>query len=224
MAVRTRDGSSLESAITWSERSRRRRMLELLRSFPDFRDLRVVDLGGTTAFWQQSGVRPGHVTVVNLDGQPEIPDFVTSVASDVCQTPSELDGQFDLVFSNSLIEHLGGPARRAQFAQVVARLAPSSWVQTPYRYFPIEPHWMMPGQQFLPLPLRARLSAKWRGGSVETETLDDSIQECLDVELLTRTELRHLFPGSRIWNERVWGMTKSIVAVSGAGPRVNPRL
>ena len=32
-------------------------------------------------------------------------------------------------------------------------------VQTPYRYFPVEPHWLFPGLQFLPMGLRARGAA-----------------------------------------------------------------
>ena len=42
-------------------------------------------------------------------------------------------GKFDLVFSNSVLEHLGGHGRRRQFADVVHESAPEWWVQTPYR-------------------------------------------------------------------------------------------
>lgn len=51
---------------------------------------------------------------------------------------------FGLVYSNSLIEHLGGHARRAAFAEQVRSLAPRHWVQTPYRYSLIKPHWLVP--------------------------------------------------------------------------------
>ena len=60
---------------------------------------------------------------------------------------------YDVVFSNSLLEHVGGHAQRAALAREVRSLAPRHWVQTPYRYFPLEPHWLFPGMQF---PLEAQ--------------------------------------------------------------------
>ncbi len=39
------------------------------------------------------------------------------------------------------------------------------WVQTPYRYFPIEPHWIFPGFQFLPLSARTEISRRWPLGN-----------------------------------------------------------
>lgn len=63
---------------------------------------------------------------------------------------------FDLVYSNSVIEHVGGHARSCDFAGMVKTLARRHWgVQTPYRYFSIEPHWLFPGLQFLPQSARA---------------------------------------------------------------------
>ena len=142
-----------------AERTRRRRWASLTEQLPDFQNMRVLDLGGTTLFWLRSPVRPKSVTVINLfepgDGLP----WVTPVLGDACDA-RELVGseEFDLVFSNSLIEHLGGHRQRARFADVVRSMAPRYAVQTPYRYFPVEPHWVFPGMQFL--PLSARCSAR----------------------------------------------------------------
>jgi hypothetical protein len=123
-------------------------------------------------------------------------------------------GACDLVFSNSLIEHLGGPARRAQFADVVYGLAPRHWIQTPYRYFPIEPHWLFPGFQFLPLNARGWLTRRWPLTHTTSKDPDEAIETALSVDLLSVTEMRHLFPESSIVHERLGPMTKSIVAVA----------
>ena len=75
---------------------------------------------------------------------------------DACDPVGAVGGRsFDLVYSNSVIEHVGGHQRRELFAQAVRDLAPSHWVQTPYRYFPLEPFWLFSAFQFLPLPSRA---------------------------------------------------------------------
>jgi len=54
------------------------------------------------------------------------------------------DGEFDLVFSNSVIEHVGDFERMRQFVHEARRVAKSYWIQTPSKWFPIEPHCGMP--------------------------------------------------------------------------------
>ena len=138
------------------------------------------------------------------------------VVGDACAPEDWAGGKtYDIVFSNSTIEHVGGHSRCQAFARSVRSLAPRYWVQTPYRYFPIEPHWVFPGFQFLPLALRYRAGIHWplsytrsRGGFV-----DDPVGDAMSVELLSRTHLRYYFPESKIISESVLGITKSIIAV-----------
>src|SRR5207247_10104231 len=109
--------------------------------------------------WACAPVRPARLVILN----PERSGFDNSVApkaitGDACDPPSVLGrDRFDLVFSNSVLEHVGGHERRKRFAETARRLAPHHWVQTPYRYFPLEPHFLFPGYQFLPLAARAAL-------------------------------------------------------------------
>ena len=122
---------------------------------------------------------------------------------------------YDVVFSNSLLEHVGGHAQRAALAREVRALAPRHWVQTPYRYFPLEPHWLFPGLQFMPMAARARLAAAWPLAHSRPETREDAMSEVQWTELVGVAELRSYFPGSHIHHERVAGLTKSLVAVAG---------
>lgn len=174
----------------------------------------MLDLGGELHSWDTAPISPLHVTIVN----PAVPDQeregLRAIPGDACDLPSRLGSQsFDLVFSNSVLEHVGGAHRRAQFAEVVREMAPRHWVQTPYRYFPIEPHWLFPGMAWLPLRLRAGISQVWPFGFPRRRDRDSAIADCLGVELVDRTEMSHLFPDSRLLIERFAGMTKSLIAV-----------
>lgn len=209
------------SSLGGKARQRRRELL--LSTFPDIASYRVLDLGGTAYSWLQDDiVRPKAVTLVNLFDDEltarheaeQLPDWLTLVVGDACDPPRSVqDDDFDLVFSNSLIEHVGGPQRRRMMADVVSRLAPRHWVQTPYRYFPIEPHWLFPLFQFLPLPVRARLSILWPLVHTRAGTWEQAVATALDTELVGMTEYRWLFPDSRIIKEQFLGLTKSIIAV-----------
>ncbi len=185
----------------------------LYRRFPELPDMRVLDLGGVPQFWASVPLRPRHVTLVNLKPHHSELDWISNRQADACRLPEDLlaDG-FDLVVSNSVIEHVGGHARRRRFARMVRRAAPHHWVQTPYRYFPIEPHWVFPGQQFLPTVAKALISRHWPAAHIRARSWDRAVASALSVELLTVTEMRHYFADSYILRERYLGLTKSIIA------------
>lgn len=175
--------------------------------------MRVLDLGGTTKHWETSPLRPQSVMVLNLSPEVSDADWITPVQGDACAVPDEVRRQdFDLVYSNSLIEHVGGHARRAMFAEQVQSLAPRHWVQTPYRYFPIEPHWLFPGLQFMTPNLRAKAIQVWPLSPAKPRGRA-ALADVLDVELLSATEMSFYFEESTILRERVAGLTKSLIAV-----------
>ena len=182
--------------------------------FPEIAEMRVIDLGGTVRHWQTSPLRPTSVVVVNLMADSSPVDWIKAVQGDACELPPELGGcKFDLVYSNSLIEHVGGHSRRCLFAQNVRSLAPHHWVQTPYRYFPIEPHWLFPGLQFLPQRARAAAIRNWPLSPVRPDP-QEALRDVLEVELLSKTEMAFYFDQSKIVHERVLGVTKSLIAVA----------
>jgi hypothetical protein len=198
-----------------SGRARASRWSEFTARFPDLSAMRVLDLGGVPAQWTSRPDRPAAVVVLNLEMSTDpAPSWLRAVRGDACDLPGELRGErFDLVFSNSVLEHVGGHARRAAFADTVRAAAPHHWVQTPYRYFPVEPHWLLPGFQFLPVPARAELSRRWPYGHIRSADRAAALADVTSVELIGRTELAGYFPGSEIWAERFGGLVKSLVAV-----------
>lgn len=205
----------VDSPNSIGARSRMRRWKLFQSLFPDVAEMRVVDLGGTAESWLRAPVRPRRVVVLNLaEGEAEAPPWIVQQQGDACSPPPAVAGDhFDLVFSNSLIEHVGGHFRRQQLADMVHKLAGRHWIQTPYRYFPIEPHWIFPGFQFLPVILRAKLSRWWPLMHTPAKSDLAALHNAMDVELLSKTEMAYYFPHSRIIPERIGPLTKSLVAV-----------
>jgi hypothetical protein len=207
-------GLLVANEMSLAERLRRRRWAILLRHIQNFQDLRVVDLGGTAHWWNNAPVVPRHVTVVNLYEADLGSSIVRTVEGDVLQADELLKGEeYDLVFSNSLIEHLGGHAARRRFAAVVYALAASYIIQTPYRYFPVEPHWMFPAFQFLPIAARSWLAPRWPLGHTRGWNAKAATNEVMSTELLSVAEIRNYFPDGKIVWERVAGLPKSMIAV-----------
>jgi hypothetical protein len=185
--------------------------------------MRVLDLGGEAHTWIAQSVRPAQVVLLNLPAKTSTyeresgPEWLSVLDGDACSPPRELlDERFDLVYSNSVIEHVGGVHRRAALAQSVHEFGTHHWVQTPYRYFPVEPHWLFPGFQFLPVAVRFWLTARWPVGhsAGRRDRPHLWMRDVLEVELLSRAELRFHFPDSEILSERVLGMTKSLIATA----------
>jgi hypothetical protein len=201
------------------QRRRALRWERLRGAFPEIGSMSVIDLGGTAEAWLRAPVRPAMVYIVNLEPQPEDPPapWIRADQADACDLPAHVrDGRYDLVYSNSVIEHVGGHAQRARFAEAVHKLADRHWVQTPYRYFPVEPHWLFPGFQFLPLAARAELSRRWPLVHTRSRSWDEGLRAAMGVELLSRAEMAYYFPHSTLMSERMGGMVKSLIAMKTA--------
>jgi hypothetical protein len=201
------------------QRMRARRWEWFRAEFPDIESMSVVDLGGTVEAWLRAPVQPACVHVVNLEPESAaaLPGWLHADTADACDLPDRvISHDYDLVFSNSVLEHVGGHAQRARFAEAVHKLAARHWVQTPYRYFPVEPHWLFPGFQFLPLALRARISSRWPLIHTRPANREEGLAAALWVELVSRSELAYLFPASVIRPERLAGVTKSLIAIKSA--------
>jgi hypothetical protein len=195
----------LEPFSAWSRRRRMRSFAQITR----VRDgMTVLDLGGQPMIWDSIST-PLNVTILNL------PDIAVSahaskhqiryVEGDACRVEGVGERPFDIVFSNSVIEHVGAADKRAAFANEVRRLGKSYWVQTPTMWFPIEAHNGMPFWWFYPARLRQRLIERWR------KKLPAWTQMVEDTTVLTRAELQHLFPDAAIKLEYAFLLPKSYI-------------
>ena len=152
-----------------SMRSRRRKLdllLELLQPGPE---TSVVDVGVTDApfgdgssdnFFEALYPWPDRITAV---GHTELDRFaaafpqVRAVRADGRDLPFA-DGEFDLGFSNAVVEHIaGGREGQRRFVHELCRVSNSVFLTTPNRWFPVEVHTLLPFVHWLPAGARARV-------------------------------------------------------------------
>jgi hypothetical protein len=191
---------------------RTRRMRQFEREFALTQDTRVLDVGGTERNWHMIEGRP-RVLLINIVAETYSRGQFTSQPGDGTALPFQ-DGAFDIAYSNSVVEHLGTFARQQAFAREIRRVAPRYYVQTPYRWFPAEPHLLCLFIHWLPKPVYRRL-VRWLSvwGWItrpDQRAVDEQMDE---IRLLTLPEMRALFPDAEIRRERVLGLTKSLIAV-----------
>ena len=200
----------------------RRQRFALFLSLLDHvrRPARILDVGGTQRFWEvMGGSRLGdlRVTLLNLDTQPVSGSSFESVAGDARDLSRYPDASFDVVFSNSVIEHLGPRfADQLRMANEIRRVGQRYFVQTPNRHFPIEPHFLTPGFQFLPISARVWAITHFDVGWYKRITdREEARREVESISLLTERQVHKLFPGALIYKEKFLGLTKSFVAYGG---------
>ncbi len=190
-----------------SPKLRARRMKTFTNLFALHPGLRICDLGGASRIWNSVSV-PLDITIVNLpgfladQGDPTKHRF-TFLEADATSLPQFADNSFDLVFSNSVIEHVGDASHRAAFAREAARLAPRYYIQTPSIWFPVEPHCGVPFWWFLPKALRARMHREW---ARDVPAWNEMVA---GTTVLAVSELKRLFPNSTLMVERWLGLPKS---------------
>lgn len=181
-------------------------------------ECRVLDLGGNASYWRdlESVWRGRNLTFTLVNTVPEqgLSAPFTAINADAREMAQFADQSFDVVHSNSVLEHVGRWKEMRAFAAEIRRLAPRYFVQTPYYWFPLEPHFRVPFFNWLPEPMRLSL-VMWRGCGAfpRAETMDDAVRFIEDSNLLDMKRFRALFPDAEIRRERVYGLTKSLIAV-----------
>jgi hypothetical protein len=180
--------------------------------------VKVLDIGGTTEYWLDLEPvwrgRPITFTLVNLQAERVSDPRFTSLVADCRELTQFADNAFDVVHSNSVLEHVGRWGDMRRMAHEVRRLAPRYFVQTPNFWFPMEPHFRFPFFHWLPEPLRiALVRRRGCGAFPRAETIDDAQRFIEDSILIDAPRLAALFPEARIERERVLGLTKSLIAI-----------
>lgn len=208
------DGRSLATRM-------RRRRFELFLSLLAKLDghVEILDIGGTQQFWDLmlgDESRDIRVTLLNIDHQEVSSERFISAHGDARAMPEIPSGSFDVVFSNSVIEHVGSYENQRQMANEIRRVGQRFFVQTPNKRFPLEPHFLFPWFQYLPVSGRAWLVNTYDVGWYKRiPDARAARAEVESIQLLTKKRFCELFPGARIHKEKVAGLTKSFVAIGG---------
>ena len=175
----------------------------------------ILDIGGTQAYWDMMNFSDErvHITLLNLDAPPVSGPGFESVAGNATDLSMYPDQHFDIVYSNSVIEHLFTKDAQVKMANEARRVGKHYFIQTPNYYFPIEPHWVFPFFQFLPLQCRIWMTRKLNLGHIGR--IPDPVaaaRQVREIQLLTRAEMQALFPDAKLYEEKIFGLTKSLVA------------
>jgi hypothetical protein len=198
---------------------RRRRMRAFDREFAPAAPTRILDVGGTPFNWTLIETSAS-ISLLNLEPLPKstpLADNLTALVGSGTRLDFDADA-FDVVFSNSVIEHVGDWAAQQAFARELRRLGRGLWVQTPARGFFIEPHLMGAFVHWLPLHWQRRLIRPFTLWGWVARPTRDRIDAFLEsTRLLNAREMAELFPDCQIRRERFFGLTKSYVAVRRPG-------
>jgi SAM-dependent methyltransferase len=85
-------------------------------------------------------------TARDVKGQENVAAFVVADATSL----PFADGSIDVVFSNSVIEHVGERERQQRMFDEIERVGKRFLIQTPNAHFPVEAHHLLPFFQYLP--------------------------------------------------------------------------
>jgi len=197
---------------------RPRRKKAFLQLFPEAREgASILDVGGTAGWWKEDFPYNRNIAIVNIDDdlkQDVIGSGFKFYQADGRALPFQ-DKQFQLTFSNSVIEHVGDFQDQKQFAAEFMRCGKKLYLQTPNKWFPVEPHAMTVFIQWLPYKVARRLLRYCSVWGWIARPSQQQIDEFLSTtRLLTRSEIEQLFPGAEIREEKVFGLTKSFIVIS----------
>lgn len=202
--ARTRRWAHTSDRVRRWRENRYQRFLDLCRVSPGER---ILDVGAGAGAALERFNTTNEIVAVDLspiESEWLEQSNVTVAVADATKLPYE-DREFPLAFSSSVIEHIPKELQES-FASEIRRVSQRYYVQTPNRWFPIEPHYQFPFFQFFPERLQRWLNARFTLGWREKGSWEEA-------NLLSAGDLRRLFPDGEIHREKFFGLTKSLMVV-----------
>jgi ubiquinone/menaquinone biosynthesis C-methylase UbiE len=172
---------------------------------------RIIDVGGYEFNWTLIDAKP-LVLFVNVENEEWTKGRFKKVQGDG-RCLSFADNSFDIAYSNSVVEHVGNWNDQIAFANEIRRVARQYYVQTPNKWFFVEPHLITIFIHFLPFSITRKL-VRWLSlwGWIVKPGQADIDQFLKSIRLLSKKDMRMLFPDANFIEERFLGLTKSIIA------------
>ena len=182
----------------------------------DERPARILDIGGTNSFLELRGWagRPDvQIVLVNIEAEPVEHANIEPRVGDATNLSEFPDGSFDVVFSNSVIEHLETSSGRRRWRRRCGGWRRSTGCRR-----------RTSGSRSAALPdaglalaaghgsrrHAAAASLGWRGPCPDPVEATELVRE---VRLMRGGELRRMFPAAALRRERIGPFVKSFVAV-----------
>jgi len=201
-----------------SSRQRKKRFEFFLKYCSELRKpLKILDLGGSDYYWQSLNFTDNEnykIEILNIENQnTENFKNISFLKNDVRDLSFIKDKEYDLIYSNSLIEHLNNFDEQKKLAKEIQRTGKKYFIQTPNYYFPVEPHFLFPFFQFLSVDMKTKLISNFNLGWFEKQTDIVKARELANsIKLLKEKELKEIFPGCKIYKEKYFSLNKSFIA------------
>jgi ubiquinone/menaquinone biosynthesis C-methylase UbiE len=172
----------------------------------------ILDVGGKINFWVNRGLAGNtnfEITLINIEKEKSLYPNIKTKMGDATDLSPFNDKSFDIVHSNSVIEHLYNFENQKKMASEIIRIGQKYIVQTPNKYFFLEPHYLLPFFQFIPDKLKYLILTKTKMSRLKTWDKNFAKQYIKEIRLLSLKEMKLLFPNSKIYFEKFLGMNKS---------------
>ena len=174
--------------------------------------LRILDLGGKVNFWENRGIAGNNdyqITLLNIEIEKSEYSNIKSNIGSATDLSEFKDHSIDLVHSNSVIEHLHNFENQKKMAQEAIRVGKKHIIQTPNKYFFIEPHYLLPFFGYLPKSVKYWILTKTKLSRLKKWDEKFAKQYIQEIRLISEKKMKILFPTSKIYFERFLGMNKS---------------
>ena len=204
-------------ALTFSDRNRQRKYQLFMDRFRPSPDTRILDVGASEDEYQENAniiekryPHPEKITALGIDEFKEFPKRYPKVKA-VRYTGGRFpfgDKEFDILWSNAVLEHVGGEENMVFFLKEAKRVAKAAFVTTPNRYFPFEVHTKLFLIHWLPKAAFDRvlkaLSMGWAAGDY--------------MHLMTERDLKRILARCgieryEIVKNRIWTFTVDFVII-----------
>lgn len=191
-------------------RTKRRR--DFAENFRIDDQTRILDLGGSEFNCHLIEQEP-HVTIININTSIYERGRFKSIEGDWARL--ELPDQwFDVAYSNSVIEDVGDYEDQERFSVEFCRLAPRYDVQTPNKWFPVEPHYISVCIRWLPKEIQKKVVKYFSVWGWIAKPSKEQVDKTVDeIRVLDKSEMKKLFPDAKILTERFFGFPKSYIAI-----------
>lgn len=183
---------------------------KILNNMP--KPVSILDLGGKINFWENreiAGNNDFKLTILNLEKETTNYSNILTIKGNISELNMFKKNSFDVVFSNSVIEHLYNFENQKKMANEILRIGRYHIIQTPNKYFLVEPHYVFPFFQFFPKKLQFEILTKTKLCRLKKWDKQFARQYIDEIRLMSSKELKEIFPESKIYFEKILWMTKS---------------
>ena len=172
----------------------------------------LLDIGGKINFWENrdlAGNNDYKITIINIEKEKSNYSNINCLIGDATNLNQFKNKSFDIVHSNSVIEHLYNFENQKKMASEIMRVGQKYIVQTPNKYFFIEPHYLLPFFNIVPEKLKYLILTKTKLSRLKKWDKNFAKQYIKEIRLLSEKEMKTLFPKSKIYFEKFLRMNKS---------------